>query len=190
MHTFVRYCLYSSLLCVALPASSNTDIAGIHIADSYPLADHSLALNGAGIRSKFFFDIYIGVLYLDKPASNTREILANPGSKSMQMIMLYRKVDAKKIADGWLEGFEENLPDEQMSKVATRLHQFGALFPALKKGDHVYMDYVPDQGTTVKVNNDTRGLIKGADFYNALLQVWIGRHPADKDLKHGLLGKH
>jgi hypothetical protein len=32
------------------------------------------------------------------------------------------------------------------------------------------------------------GLIPGEDFKNALLEIWLGNFPADKNLKLGLLG--
>jgi hypothetical protein len=32
------------------------------------------------------------------------------------------------------------------------------------------------------------GNIQGADFYRALLQVWLGEEPADSDLKRAMLG--
>jgi len=188
MPVLIRGCLYLSLICVALPARSDTDIAGIRVAGSYPLANQTLVLNGAGIRSKFFFKIYVGALYLGQSASSAEQALASTGPKSMQMMMLYKEVDADKIAEGWSEGFEANLSADQLMRLAARLKQFNTLFPALKKGDHVYMDFVPGKGTTVTINDKRRRHIEGEDFFKALLQVWIGAHPADKGLKRGLLG--
>jgi len=32
------------------------------------------------------------------------------------------------------------------------------------------------------------GVIPGEDFRNALVEIWLGNHPADKDLKKAMLG--
>lgn len=189
MHFLTRCCLYISLIFAAPPASSDVDIAGIRVADSYLLADRPLVLNGAGIRSKFFIKVYVGALYLGESTSSAEQALESPGPKSMQMRMLYKQVEADKIAAGWRDGFKANLSDSQLMQLTARLEQFNALFPSLTKGDHISMDFVPGKGTAVKINDDIRGHIEGTDFFKALLQVWIGNHPADKGLKRGLLGE-
>ena len=189
MHILVRCCIYLSLIFAALPARSAVDIAGIHVDQSYRLSNQLLVLNGAGTRSKFFIKVYVGALYLGAPTTEAEQALKSSGPKSMQMIMLYKKVEAEKIAEGWSDGFKANLSPDELSALAARLKQFNSLFPDLRKGDHVYMDFTPGKGTTLKINNESRGQIEGADFFNALLRVWIGNHPADKGLKRGLLGE-
>jgi hypothetical protein len=187
MHGIVRYSFICLLFCT-WPARAGFDIAGLSLPTTYKLAGQSLVLNGAGIRSKFFFKIYVGALYLDKATHDPQQALDAPGAKSMQMVMLYKQVDAEKIAEGWRAGFEANLSPGELAPLTTRLQQFNALFPALHKGDHVYMDYVPGAGTRLTINKERRGAIAGEDFFHALLQVWIGKQPADTGLKSGLLG--
>jgi hypothetical protein len=189
MRAFVRCCFYFSLLSAIPPALAAMETAGVDLADHYTVGDQSLVLNGAGIRTKFFFKIYVGALYLASATHDAGHTLTEPGAKSMQMAMLYRKVGADKIAEGWTDGFRANLSSAQFKRVATQLRQFNALFPDLKAGDRVYMDYIPGEGTTVTINKDRRGRVAGDDFFAALLKVWIGAHPADDDLKRGLLGK-
>ena len=188
MYAIVRYSVYISLLLAALPALAASGTAGVTLPETYTLNGQSLVLNGAGIRSKFFFKIYVGALYLATATDDAASALAEPGAKSMQMAMLYKEVDADKITEGWRSGFEANLPPGDLGRLTARLQRFNSLFPALHKGDHVYMDFVPGQGTRVTINGDLRGHIEGDDFFAALLQVWIGQHPADEDLKRGLLG--
>jgi hypothetical protein len=58
-----------------------------------------------------------------------------------------------------------------------------------RRGDAVNFEYTPHDGTRVTVNGVTRGpLIPGADFYAAVLRVWLGEAPADAGLKKGMLG--
>jgi len=184
-----RCVFYISLLLSPLLTQADTKIAGIELTDSYRIGQQSLLLNGAGIRSKLFIKIYVGALYLGKTSNNAATILAAAGPKSMQMTMLYKEVEAKKITKGWEDGFEANLSDAELKPLEARLKKFNALFPALRKGDIVRMDYLPATGTRLSINDRQLGRIEGADFFTALLKVWIGEYPADKNLKKGLLGR-
>ncbi|MGI9320810.1 MAG: chalcone isomerase family protein [Thiogranum sp.] len=188
MAIFFRYTFYISLLLAPLLAHAETKIADIELADSYQVGQQSLLLNGAGIRSKLFIKIYVGALYLVKTSKSPEDILAATDAKSMQMTMLYKEVEAEKITQGWDDGFKANLTKSELKSLEGRLKKFNALFPALRAGDIVRMDYLPDTGTRLSINDKQLGGIEGADFFTALLKVWIGEHPADKNLKKGLLG--
>src|ERR1700749_1889311 len=50
-------------LVLAGPAVSAT-VGGVDVPDTANVADTPLVLNGAGVRVKFFFKIYVGGLYL------------------------------------------------------------------------------------------------------------------------------
>ena len=184
----VRLLLYISLLLSPLLTQAETRIAGVILPDTYTIGDQSLLLNGSGIRSKLFFEIYVGAIYLVKTSHNSSEILAATGPKSMQMTMLYKQVEAEKITGGWTDGFRANLTDEEFRRLDDRLERFNALFPTLHEGDTVRMDYSPGTGTRLSINGKPQGVIEGGDFMTALLKVWIGEHPADKALMKGLLG--
>jgi len=62
------------------------------------------------------------------------------------------------------------------------------MFPSLKEGDVVMLDYLPGKGTRVTIKGKVKGIIKGKDFNRALLDVWLGNKPADEDLKQAMLG--
>jgi hypothetical protein len=148
-----------------------------------------LVLNGAGIRSKFFFSIYIGSLYVPQKHKDVRILEAMPGYKRVEMRFLYDEVEGSKLAKGWEEGFVNNQNDAQMKLLRARLDNFKQLFPTVKQGDVIWIDYVPDIGTQVRLNTRLLGgSIQGADFYRALMRVWLGDEPADESLKQGMLG--
>ena len=62
------------------------------------------------------------------------------------------------------------------------------LIPALILIAVIYLDYIPGRGTRVTINGESKGLIAGRDFNNALLDIWLGEEPADKGLKKAMLG--
>jgi len=151
-------------------------------------ANVTLKLNGAGIRTKFFFNIYIGALYLEQTTNKVEQVLSG-GTNRVTMDILYKELTKEKLTDGWISGFESNNNDEQFKKLEARLSEFNNLFKTLKKGDFVQIDYSETSGTQVRINNELRGSIQGGDFNTALLKVWLGDKPADSGLKKAMLDK-
>jgi len=171
------------------PLTSAREVAGIDIPETVQLAAGTppLVLNGAGIRKKFFFKIYVAGLYLPSPQTSSKAIVDMPGPKRVHMHFLYKEVERDKLVAGWQEGFENNLEANQFEKVASRLAKFNQLFRTMHQGDVIDLDYQPEEGTQVLFNGELQGRIEGDDFYAALLQVWLGQQPADVDLKTALL---
>jgi len=167
---------------------SAKDVAGVSIPDQATLVGKTLNLNGAGIRSKFVFDIYIGGLYLSQNSHDVKHILSMAGPKRVLMHVLYDEVDKEKLTGGWTAGFENNLSTQDFKALEPRLADFNKLFVDLKTGDQVLLDYLPGKGTQVTIKQQIRGTIPGEDFNRALLQVWLGHDPADADLKEAMLG--
>jgi len=163
------------------------EVEGVHVSDTAMVAGQSLQLNGAGVRTKFFFDIYIGALYLSHPAHAAKEVLEGTGPKRVTMRFLFGEVGRKKLTDGWAEGFEKNHSKASMDKLWPRLNQFNAMFGDAVKGDVYTFDFLPDGDTTVTFKGREKGRIQGRDFQRALLAVWLGKHPADEDLKQAML---
>lgn len=147
-----------------------------------------LQLNGVGMRTKFVFDVYIGALYTEAAATTRDDVQAQKGPKRVLMHFVYDEVEAEKLVNGWTEGFEENQTEEQFKVLNDRLNKFNAMFVTVHAGDVVLLDYVPGTGTVVKIRGEKKGVIEGADFYSALLDVWLGEEPADGDLKDAMLG--
>ena len=184
--------LFALLTC--LPAARALDLAGVTVADSVKTHAYGteLKLNGAGIRQRFFMDIYIGALYLPQPTRDAAAVLNLHGAKRMSLHFVHKEVDAEKLVAAWTEGFEKNLPPEQFRALRPRIANFNGLFPTLRKGDRIDIDILPraDKGATTQVwlNGTLRGKVGGGDFARALLQIWLGEHPVDADLKQALLG--
>ena len=92
------------------------EIEGVEIPDTLtlPNTDTTLVLNGAGVREKFFMDIYIGALYLESRSSNVKAILQDTGAASVRMHFLYSEVSKEKITDGWVDGLKKNTSKTKM----------------------------------------------------------------------------
>jgi hypothetical protein len=181
--------LLTALILVSTPVAAYR-IADVDIPDTVQLvnSDTSLVLNGAGIREKFFMDIYIGALYLPVKTPDANAILGDTGPASILMHFLYKEVSKKKITDGWNEGLAANTSTAEMKALKPDLEKFNNLFLTVRKGDVIRIDYLPGTGTEVRINGKWRGTVKGEAFFRALLKIWLGSSPVTRDLKAGMLG--
>jgi hypothetical protein len=164
------------------------DVAGVVIPDTVTVADNSLQLNGAGIREKFFMDIYIGALYLPAKTPDSSAILSDTGPASVLMHILHDSISKEKITGAWSDGMHANLSDEEMQSQQATLDSFNTLFRTVQKGDIIRIDYIPAKGTEVRINNEWRGAVGGNTFFRALLKVWLGSAPVSSSLKNDMLG--
>ena len=173
-----------------LSAAQAKSIANIEIPNIVSHSDQStkLVLNGAGIRTKFFFDIYIGSLYLEKTYKTSKDVYAAHGEKRISMHFLYNDVSKEKLVDGWNDGFKNNLTTDELTKFKAQIEQFNSLFVTVKKGDVINLNFIPTTGTEVAINKKSLGLVEGDMFFTALLKIWLGDEPADSGLKKAMLG--
>jgi hypothetical protein len=189
MRKIALLAMLTTILVLASTITQARTVSGITIPDRVQVAGHELVLNGAGTRTKFFFDIYVCALYLPKPAASTQAVLAEPGPRRILMHFVFHKVSRSQLVDGWNEGFEENTTKAERASLQQRIDAFDALFGDAPKGQEALLDFVPGKGTTVTIDGTLRGTIAGKDFNDALLRIWLGEHPATRSLKRAMLGK-
>lgn len=168
------------------------DVGGIKIEDALDLQGSKLQLNGAGVRYKAIFKVYAAGLYVGKKVATPEELFAAPGPKRISITLL-RDIDSNELGRAFTKGFEDNAPKGEMSKLIPGLIKMGQIFSEQKKmlaGENFTIDWIPGTGTIITVKGKPQGEpFKEIEFYNALMRIWVGPHPADFKLKDALLGK-
>jgi long-chain acyl-CoA synthetase len=168
------------------------EVAGVHVEDRIKLESTELVLNGAGLRTKAFFKVYVAGLYLTEKKTSADAVLGLGGAKRVSM-RLMRDLSARQLTDALDEGFRDNTPVAEQEPLKGRLAVLAAIMNALqsaKEGDLIALDWLPGTGTRVMLNGEPRGkAIAGEDFYRALLRIWLGDNPVSGSLKKALLGE-
>ncbi len=181
-------CLLLSICTGAIGA----EVAGVKLADTAKMGATDLVLNGAGLRNKFVFKVYVLGLYLPAKKTSAADVLSSPGPKRIQIQML-RDVDAAEFGEALEEGIKANHSQTEVAALASRLAVLNALMKEIKEaktGMVILLDWIPGAGTQVTIANQPRGKpIEGEDFYRALLRIWLGDNPVQADLKKGMLGQ-
>lgn len=192
--TFTKQCL-AGLVGLTLSVSvfaATVDVAGVKLDDTAELRGTKLELNGAGVRYKAIFKVYVAALYLEKKVTTPEEALALQGKKRVSVTML-RDIDANELGKLFTKGISDNAPKSEFSKLIPGLTKTGEVFGSLKKlnaGDEFSIEYIPGVGTMFLV----RGVqqltpVTEPEYFNAVLRIWLGPNPADWKLKDALMGK-
>ena len=185
MKTFALLALLA-LPCALYAAPETRSLKGVTMPVYMDLAGVKLQLNGMGLRTKVVFKVYVGGLYLEKTSKDGMEIASSEQVKRMELVFL-RSVSGADVAKAIAEGFAANAGDS-LPALKERIDAFRKLIPDVKKGDKLTFTYLPGKGLEVEAGGKPAGVIQGKDFADALMRVWLGQKPADKDLKAGLLG--
>ena len=195
MYTSLRTLLgpvaVAALALLAAPSALAADVGGVKIDDAVKVAGKDLRLNGAGLRTRAMFKVYAMGLYLGKKETSAEAVLAAAGPRRFTIVMM-REVTGDDFGQAFMSGINANTDKAEKSKIVGQMVKFGEMFvnvAALKKGDTLTVDWVPDKGTVIELNG--KSIIEPLPdqaFYNALLKIWLGDKPADTALKPLLLG--
>ena len=167
------------------------ELEGVKLDPTAQVAGAALPLNGAGLRTRAFFKVYVAALYLPKKATDAAGVLAQKGPRRVVITML-RSVDADTFAGALNDGLRDNHSEAQLAAMKSQVEALNATLKAAgeaKKGDVIHFEFTPDMGTRVSINGQAKGsAIAGEDFFTAVLRIWLGDKPVDGGLKKGLLG--
>jgi len=171
------------LLAVPCPAA---EIKDVRFEDRIVLNDVELNLNGLGVlKWAMLFDVYAGGFYLpvDVPGSKWTDDVA----KKLEL-SYFRDIEAKGFADASDKLLKDNLSAEEYGVLAERLEEFYGFFRDVKPGDRYSINYIPGNGTELRLNGEVMGRVPGHDFAVAYFGIWLGDKPINKSFRDKLLG--
>ncbi|HYU69550.1 MAG TPA: chalcone isomerase family protein [Burkholderiales bacterium] len=178
------------MLCTQLALAA--EVAGVKVDERVKLGSSELQLNGAGVRTRLIFKVYVGALYLPERKSGAAEVIALRGGKRVSMTLL-RGLTARQLTDALEEGIRANSSEAELAALKERIDTLVATMNEIgnaKEKTVITLDFLPESGTRVTVDGEVRGKpVPGEDFYVALLRIWLGEKPVDTDLKKAMLGE-
>jgi hypothetical protein len=170
-------------------AAQEKEIEGVKFPVKLNVDNNVLALNGAGVREKYFMDMYVCGLYLRTPSSDAGKIVSADEPSAMRLTIVSSLVSTKAMQTAVEEGFEKST-GENTAAIRKEIEAFkNAFADPITKGNMFEIVYVPGTGTTVSKNGVRKATIAGLPFKKAMLGIWLGNEPAQKDLKEAMLGK-
>ena len=173
---------------VAASAALAIEVAGVKVDDKASVGGQELVLNGAGVRTRAVFKVYVGSLYVPAKAADLSAVLAK-GPRRIQMNIL-RNLTPDQLVDALVDGLKENNSADELNAVKAQQAELVTImksFNEVKEKDVVTLDFV-DGATKIALNGTAKGSIAGEAFNRALTKVWLGDHPVQPDLKKAMLG--
>ncbi|HSP11504.1 MAG TPA: chalcone isomerase family protein [Salegentibacter sp.] len=169
-------------------SQGQTEIGGATLPNTLEYGSEEMNLNGAGVREKFWMDMYAGGLYLQSKSSNASEIMSADKPMAIRLHIVSKMITSERMIDAVNEGFE-NATKGNTAPISSEIAKFKSFFDEqINKEDIFDIVYLPDNGVTVYRNGEESGNIKGLEFKGALFGIWLSDNPADEDLKKGMLG--
>ena len=175
---------------LAAVAAGAVEVAGVTYPPEMDAQGTRLLLNGAGVRYKAIFKVYAAGLYTTRKVGSLDELTRAPGPKHLQITML-REIDAAELGKLFSRGMEDNLDRASFSQVVPGIMRMSQIFSDYRRlvpGDTFSVDWVPGRGTIITVKGKVQGEpFREPEFFAALMSIWLGRSPADWQLKNALL---
>jgi Chalcone isomerase-like len=164
------------------------EVGGVRLDDKVSMGAQELVLNGAGVRTRVVFKVYVASLYLPQKATELAAVLAK--SPRRIQLNLLRTLSADQLVEALNEGLAENNTAAELAAVKPQVDQLATImksFKEVKEKDVITLDFV-DGATRIGLNGEAKGNIGGDAFNQALTKVWLGEKPVQADLKKSLLG--
>lgn len=169
-------------------AGQAAEVAGVKVEDRIKVGGTELVLNGAGLRTKVFFKVYVGALYATQKTGSTAALI-DGGAKRMSLTLM-RDLDAESLFGALKDGLTANHSEAELAAIKPQVDQLGEIMNKIgsaKAGNVIDLDFSAE-GLTVSFNGEGRGKVGGGSFNKAVLKIWLGDNPVDGGLKKTLLG--
>lgn len=183
--------VFASLLvsgALLAPAGAAT-VEGVEVPETLSADSAELKLNGAGVRSKWFMDLYVGGLYVPQTTDDAQSIIAADEPQAITLHIISGLITSDKMTSATLEGFQ-SATNGNTAPIQPQIDAFLDVFKEeIKEGDVFKLVYLPGTGVQVMKNGEERGVIEGMAFKQALFGIWLSDEPAQQDLKESMLGQ-
>lgn len=168
---------------------SAREYKGVEVPEVVETENGILLLNGTGKRDVFDKKLYVAGLYLQAPETDWQEVVEADAPMAIQLHVTDAMVaSSDMVINAINSGFRSNMPRGDISPIKDKAEAFKACFSDFVYNDDKFLiEYIPDVGTTVYKNGEKKDTIPGYEFKKAAFSIWIGKKPAQKSMRAGML---
>jgi len=172
--------------CVVTGSVMAANFEGVEFPETISAQNETLLLNGLGPRFATMAKIrvYVAGLYVPVKANDADALIKSQGPKQLLM-KFQRDVSADQSREAWEKGLEKASKD--YPNITDRIPQLMAAMNDMKKGEEMIYSFSGDQ-VEILVRGESKAVIQGRDFIEALFTVWL-KYPPNKEFSKGLLGE-
>jgi len=184
--------IFFSVLFSAAHAQTQFELEGVVVPRTIEFQGNKLLLNGFGIRTKLFMDVYVQALYLSKLTDNPEEIMESDTEMAIRIQVTSSLVTSKKLTKSLNKGMTNSVGEEELKKYQKQMDMLISLLGKedTKNDDAFNLIYNSnDKSIWIYKNDRLEGKIPGFDFKKVFFGNWLSNKPVDEKLKQNLLGK-
>jgi hypothetical protein len=132
-----------------------------------------LNLVGSAVLQRNFVPFYSGALYAPLSVRTTEQLLSGLSPCRIHVVWAMPELNRDAVQDYWLKAMQAAAGD-RFAGVRAQTERLAQSMPAVKRGQSVIFDYVPDSGMSVLVDDKPVAQLAGVQFNKTLLAVWLG----------------
>ena len=179
--------LISSFIFLSINVSA-VEIGDITMPDKLQAGSETLILNGAGIRSKFIFGLYVAGLYLTEKSNDATAIIQSNEAMALRLHIISSKITSNKMTKATRKGFDKAIGGKTET-ISAEIEQFLTAFSdKIVEGDVFEFVSIPQKGVVVSKNGNQKLTVSSLVFKQALFGIWLSKKPVKEKLKNNLLG--
>ncbi len=165
------------------------EVNGVSLPAKLKTSTTELTLNGAGVRKKAFFKVYVLGLFLKEKNKDAAAIIKDNEEMAVRLQITSSVVSSSNMSEAVREGFEKSLKGN-IAPLKSKIDAFIEVFSKdkIKEGDVFLLDYIPGVGVKSFKNGKLLATTEGEDFKRALFGIWLSANPVDAGLKTAILG--
>jgi hypothetical protein len=165
-------------------------VAGVDVPENLESDGADLILNGAGIRTRVFLDVYVGGLYLKQKSADAAAIMDADEPMAIGLWIVTGLISNDRMQKSIEEGFQKSTRGNT-APIREKIDALiGVYAEEIDDGDSFELVYLPGQGLIVHKNGIQTATIEcGLAFKRALFGIWLSGRPVQESLKHGMLGR-
>lgn len=177
----------AALAALGSTSASATEVSGVEIPDTISPDQQVLKFNGAGVRSKFFVDLYVGSLFTTAKTESATKVMEGDQPSAIRLNITSGMITSEKMSKAMIEGFERATGGDTSAIDGSIKDFMSAFAEPIVEGDQFTLLSVPGRGVVTYKNGKEQSVTQGDTFRKALLGVWLGDDPTDDDLKEDML---
>jgi hypothetical protein len=136
---------------------------------------------------RFFFPLYEASLYTS-PGGTSSDVLTAQAPFHLTFRYL-RDIEKPIILKAAAKMLEKNLSPAEQDQIVERVADLNDAYTGVEEGDTSSLTYVPESGTTLRINGKSRITVPGQDFARLYFKIWLGPKPLSENLRDHLLEK-
>ena len=178
-------CTVFTLVGLSITPGFAAEVEGTKFHTEYVAGGKNLRLTGAGLFRYWGFKAYTGALYLEQGAPV--ESVLSDTAKRIEL-EYFRAIKGRDFGPATDKSIAKNVDAQTYERLRPQIAYHNSLYEDVQPGDRYSLTYIPGRGTELALNGETKGVIEGAEFAQAVFSIWLGPRPINNSFKKQILG--